>query len=430
MKESFKKLALASAVSAGVGGFAGTADALILGEPGNAILVPYVICDTAGGDINNQINTLVGLTTSANKGLVSGRTSTDYIMLTDGLHTGQQVTNTDFDSATTVNGPDWFDYLTSQNNTSGTAANEAYGADRNVHWYFFNADSQKILDGRLPGTTNDFIRFDWCGELNADPANLTAADGVPGYLVFSTEAARTGITADFAMWAQAFQIKGNWASQAFIPSVPMADAQDGPVVPANGGRVTNNDHVTYTGLFPDQVSPSITGIGLTNRDGQDNDVALWSMRYFLDPALASANTFVLWFDRNCANPIATTFGGDGCDRRTVGYESFDSEENFEQSGTIDLSKELNLIRATPTATVFSGLTHSETEAATGATVVNTGLIFFRLPEYNAGLFGGSNADDVDISNGVFFTLLELGAGAVADQTQTELAQERGISNTP
>ena len=59
--------------------------------------------------------------------------------------------------------------------------------------------------------------------------------------------------------------------------------------------------------------------------------------------------------------------------------------------------------------------HTEKEVATGATVVNTGILRFGVPTENS---------DVPYStSGVAFNMLSLGAGSNAKQLQTEMATE-------
>ena len=57
--KNFKKIGTAVAVTSALG-VAGTAHSITLGEPGEALLVPYALCDTANG-----VNTLVGITVPA-----------------------------------------------------------------------------------------------------------------------------------------------------------------------------------------------------------------------------------------------------------------------------------------------------------------------------------------------------------------------------
>jgi hypothetical protein len=291
------------------------------------------------------------------------------------------------------------------------------GAKGTVHWYFFDKLSVHQLSGVIPVTDNDFVRFDWCETMTALGANL---DGEEGYLVFvddNFDQAPTGSprVPTFALYGHSYMIQGNWESQAFIPVVsdPVCTYD---ALTANGdckdiAGFTRN--IGKTSGYPD-IERLISGINFTF------DVAplepLYArdiyMRYFLDPALSSGNAMVFWFNKN-------TLGDSGIrNNNRVFGETYDSEQVYKANFGISLPYELNVVTLSSALTAknpIPGLFHEEKEVATGATVVNTGILRFGVP-----------MEDSDVpysTSGVAFNMLSLGAGANAKQLQTEMATE-------
>jgi hypothetical protein len=112
------------------------------------------------------------------------------------------------------------------------------------------------------------------------------------------------------------------------------------------------------------------------------------MRYFLDPALATENRMVFWFNNNSGTLSSAAggyTGGNGfpgtvnlVQDRNVAGETYDSEQVYRNSFSVTLPNELNIIRSTPTAPAFPGMIHTSVEAATGVTVVNSGIVRFGI----------------------------------------------------
>jgi hypothetical protein len=229
-----------------------------------------------------------------------------------------------------------------------------------------------------------------------------AIDPVTGLAVVP---ATPGYNFDQRIWlyGHSYLIQGDWASQAFIPilSAPIWDA------------VVRNGYPAIERLF--------RGIDYTNyymsSPSTYQDIV---MRYFLDPALSRGNSMVFWFNSNqggvANNDLTKCQEAVPGIRNRVPLETFDSEQVYQFSYTTCLPNELNVITSTPTAPAFPGMIHTETEAS-GATVVNTGLVNMYVPQVNSTVEW--------LSSGVAFNLLALGAGANPSQIQTEMATASG-----
>lgn len=287
-----------------------------------------------------------------------------------------------------------------------------------MHWYFYNTKSEHLLDGVISVTDNDFVRFDWCNTIKDDPATAYLGDGNhPGYMLFvdntfdseqlSGQNSVVGMP-KFALYGHAYQVQGNWASQAFIPVVsnPVCTfdvtANSAPSeytcsgVEGQPGGFWINVVKNLTTGYP-HTRRLVSGIDYTNNAvRQVRDVYL---RYFLDPALATANLMVFWFNTNAT--------------RSAAGETYDSQQVYQRSFTQTFPNELNLIASTPAAPQFPGMIHEEDED--GFIVKNTGIIRFGIPEVQSGIEWSSS--------GVVFNMLGLGAGDNAAQLQTEMATE-------
>jgi hypothetical protein len=79
-------------------------------------------------------------------------------------------------------------------------------------------------------------------------------------------------------------------------------------------------------------------MGLDNDDGAADDTVSFDMRYFLDPSLSGATELVVWLDQNCRG------GADGCDRRHVPVNTFDTDRNS-LAGELNLNEMFNVIDA-------------------------------------------------------------------------------------
>jgi hypothetical protein len=295
----------------------GTAQAVTLGEPGEALLIPGVNYDSVLG-----VNTLVGITIPSVLGV-------------------DPLTNLAYATAPGTSGP------------GGVAAVVPGG--QAIHWFFFDENSVHRLDNGMPATADDFVPFDWGGTVVL--AGATELDGVPGYLVFTNTRCSNSagtLPPTFAMYGDAVIIQGNWASAAYVPVMPMNDR----ALPADAVAPLIVDNVVWGGgTVPAAVSPLVAGIQLDNDDGSPDACAI-DMRYFCDPALGGGTDLVVWMDRNYAG------------FSNVSIDVFDTEE---QSGSynLDLSDELNIIDAC----LLPWTTHVDADGLT-----NEGFVYIELPE--------------------------------------------------
>jgi len=412
MVREFKKIGAAAAV-AGALLASGSSHAVVqLGEPGDVVLVPYVVCDPAAK--NGQINTLIGMITfdKSRIGLATGTASNPIYWPAPwnlaSFTTGGVVPPTPGTASLPLR---------------KTAKAPPY--TRTIHWWFYDTRSRHLLDGVIPATDNDFVRFDWCNTIQQ--TGQTTLNGVSGYMIFASDEVDRSVTSvpSFALYGHAYMIQGNWASQAFIPvlSNPIwsLDANNGVAAynvtkregyPAFARLVTGNDFT-----FIDRVNNSIVA--------NQRDVY---MRYFLDPALATENRMIFWFNFNAgsydaAGAAALGYLNTSALRRsaTAAGETYDSEQVYRNSFSKDLPDELNIIVSTPTTPAFPGMLHSETEAYSGATVVNTGILRFGVPQAVAVNAAGQNSNVPFVSSSVSFNMLGLGASGNNAQLQTEMA---------
>jgi hypothetical protein len=297
------------------------------------------------------------------------------------------------------------------------------------------------LDGVIPATDNDFVRFDWCGTI--EEAGQTTLHGVNGYLVFTTDEvdraddlSTFGSVPSYALYGHAYQIQGNWESQAFIPVLPNPIQSYRNIDQLPGDASSNNVYpIQYTNVVKRDGYPAFTrllsGTNFSDIDrgaAQRRDVF---MRYFLDPALATENRMVFWFNFNqgtlgaSAGYNATNGFGNGfsvTQSRNAAGETYDSEQVYRNSFSVSLPDELNILVSTPAAPAFPGMIHEEVEAYSGATVVNTGIVRLGIPE--AVLAASAEISTTPwVSSGVSFNMLGLGAGGNATQLQTEMATQ-------
>ena len=392
MVREFKKVGAAAAVAGALLASSASYATVQLSAAGDVLLVPYVTCDL-NSDFSKQTNTLIGLVTFWKDRL--GLVDKDGAL----LPAPAGLANVKPSGVPTV------------------PARKPSGSGQ-VHWYFYNTKSEHLLDGVIDVTDNDFVRFDWCSTIKNDPATVYLGDGDhPGYMLFvdntfdseqlSGQNTVVGMP-KFALYGHAYQVQGNWASQAFIPVVsnPVCTFDVSANTPASeytcsgvegqpGGFWINVIKDLTTG-YP-HTSRLVSGIDYTNNAvRQVRDVYL---RYFLDPALAAGNLMVFWFNTNAT--------------RAAAGETYDSQQVYQRSFTQTFPNELNLISSTPDAPSFPGMIHEEDE--NGFVVKNTGIIRFGIPEAQSGIEWSSS--------GVVFNMLGLGAGDNAAQLQTEMATE-------
>jgi hypothetical protein len=341
MLANFKKVSVAAAVAAALGA-SGAAQAVIQGEPGDALLIPHVQTNGAG-----KLNTMIGVISA----------SPQYVNVTQ------------------------FPTLTA-------AAKTASSCNGKLHWYFFDSKSIEIVDDTIPVTCEDFVPIDF-GTI-IEKRGLPSALDVPGYMVITDEAAgRDGGTraSGMILYGAAYYIAGNWATQAYIPVLPLVDRADG----------TAGDEVEYSGSFVTEVNPVTAGMLLPNKAGQ---AAWFSLRYYLGDATLPGNTaFVLWFPDNSSLRASQSILVYDADERNV-------------SARTSIPNELNIVRVSPTAT--------------GESVIRDGLAATGFVLFNVADYSTSSSVTPDGSRAGFaFSLVGVN-GSNIEQIQTELAHERGI----
>jgi hypothetical protein len=350
-------------------GYAGATLAISQGEPGEALLVPYVVYDSV-----DNINTLIGLTVPSTLGLDPNQTERG----------GSANAGTGFATAPQENSTDC-DLPGAPNNTEETG---------NISWWFFDTTGIIQYEGVMPTGCDDFVPFDWGTEVGS--SGINALDGMSGFLIFGNTSATFG-TFDpaFGLYGDAAVIHGNWESAAYIPVLPLANS--GNTTPLRQGV----REIVYTGGQPISFSPLTSGVGLDNDDGAADDTVSFDMRYFLDPSLSGATELVVWMDQNCRG------GADGCDRRHVPVNTFDTDRNSLAS-ELDLGKMLNVIDASTLARPSSA---------------SSGFVRVAMPEISDSNAAGSEGPD---HAGVAFSLIQFSTPGNAQQVQTALAHERGV----
>lgn len=378
MLANFKKLGVAAAVASTLG-VSGAAHAVLQGVPGDALLIPHVIASNVGGTVTN---TLIGVTVASN----ANSNAAQFADLSLGAvpHVGV--------------------------GTLSTPKDDALGCGRSgarIHWFFFDQFSEEVVDDTIPVTCEDFVRIDWNYIIQSK--SLPSAQNKPGYMVITDAGSGDATKSEMILYAATYLIRGNWASQAYIPVLPLVDSVDG----------TAGDEVEYAGAFVTNINPVTAGMLLPSAN--TGSLALFSLRYFLDPALKGSTTMVLWFPENN-------------DARLVqNILVYDADEKPISART-SIPYELNILDVAPgaevaapfTGVIRDGLFHVNPDGAGVSAVgdaVNTGFVLFGVNDYNS----DSSTTPVEGSRAGFaFSLIGIGGGAVADQVQTELAHERGI----
>lgn len=341
MMANFKKVGVAAAVAAALGA-SGAAHALVQGVPGDALLIPYVV--TAGaGKLNTMISVVAASPTNVNVA--------QYPTL--------------------------------------TGAKTTASCTGKLHWFFFDQDSNEVADGKLNVTCDDWVGIDF-GSIVEDPTKpIPSALSNPGYMVIADAAAEAGGGSGMILYGAAYQIRGNWSTQAYIPVVPMVDSADG----------TPGDEVMHNGSFLTDVVPVKAGMALASAAGQSSN---FSLRYYLKPdAPVGTTEFVLWFPEVSAARANQTI------------VVFDADEGRISAAT-DISKELNVLAV--------GADAKTSKLVTGT--VKDGLATTGFVEFNVADGVGAGTGTVSRA-GVAFSLIGV-KGENILQTQTELAHERGV----
>jgi hypothetical protein len=149
-----KKLALLMIIGAMMFAFSGVqkANAITAGEPGQALLVPYALYSTV-----DSVNTLVGITVPSVLGA-------DVPVLAAAVAGGAA-----FAGAPVTSGPALGAGIIQDIPLPGVNLNpvNALAPQPSIHWYFFDDVSDHVLDNTIPATRDDFVPFDWGGQVVA-----------------------------------------------------------------------------------------------------------------------------------------------------------------------------------------------------------------------------------------------------------------------
>ncbi len=200
------------------------------------------------------------------------------------------------------------------------------------------------------------------------------------------------------LYGAAYQIRGNWATQAYIPVLPLIDDVDG----------ASRDEVEHRGAsFLSDVNPVTAGMLLADEPGEGS---IFSMRYFLQSSDPEGSTeFVLWFpDNNEARGSQTVL-------------VYNADE-VAISARTSIPNELNVLKVAADAKVGGLYTGVITDG-----LADTGFVLFDVVDFAASTdtAKGSTVNGNGSRAGVAFSLIGVKGGNV-EQTQTELAHERGV----
>ncbi len=311
MKTNFKKLALAGSFAA-LAGASIPAQAIIMGVPGEAALVPYATYLNQGGV--TTMNTLVRITTPAQLG-------SDVIM---NCYTAPHVTPGNAPAGNNCNNTSTYSQTPAE---VGTAA---------YHWFFLDQRSVHRLNGTFTTSGDDTFLFDW-----ARRAGGVQLNGVVGYLLITTEAGAQGQAANFAFNAEAYLTYDVGAAPnveneviAYIPTLAMADGADAG---ATGPTIDNNIVEWMGGSLVLDSSPLVTGERTIWANGVNNNY-VYDIPVAYNHFIAGADhgtIAVVWNDRNA--PAWNNL---------LAYRFNNNEENC--SGQVSLPDELNVLYIPPT----------------------------------------------------------------------------------
>lgn len=374
------KLAAAS-IFAATCAFSGAASAMMLGHPGEALLVPFAIHGTSSNGSDEDFNTYVRITMPASVGI-----------------------------DTIPNG------FTAPNTTKGGYT--ATGGNHTVNWFFYRNNSTLVTQGTLTLTPGDMDVFNLQNAMIGAGLQASTAN-VPGYLVFTTDAATDGSAADFVIEGDAYftneqdpAITDPSSDDGFV-LVPVLALADGP----DGSNPTFGNQVIYSGGVPSKVSPTITGIRTSIPDGDNADTAMFSVRVTSDTdgAVETSTLVAIWLDKDY-NLLG------------VPVDVVDESDNA-CTISVDLTEQLNLLYVFHDGT---GLRYNDTPFSYG-TAANTlpqlcdpagsaeiASLRFRLPEGTEGS-GSAAVFSVVFNHG------EDGSSGVPDQSPmaAQLGQDRG-----
>jgi hypothetical protein len=264
------------------------------------------------------------------------------------------------------------------------------GTGSRIHWYFFDKNSVEIVDDTIPVTCDDWVGIDFGSVV--ETRKLPSALNVPGYMVITDAKANETTASNMILYGAASQIKGNWSSQAFIPVLPMIDDVDS----------ADRDEVKHKGAaFLSDVNPVTAGMLLADKAGEGSS---FSLRYYVQSSDPAGSTeFVLWFPDNSSLRTSQTILVFDADERSV-------------SARTSIPYELNVVKVAIDATVgglYTGVINDG--------LANTGFVEFTVVDFDK----DSTVNGFGSRAGVAFSLIGVD-GANGEQTQTDLAHERGV----
>jgi len=335
MNSKFQKLALVTSISAAVGALSMPAQAVMIGEAGEALLIPWVTHDRGEPAGVGKKNTYISVFVPQNVGF-------DTV---PAIYSAPNATPTDSASLSLT-----ADVQTGIN--PGT-----------IHWYWFNQRSVHEENAPIRITPNQLVWIDW-------EATRPALGGEDGYMVIGTESARNNTAATFAMYGEAWvEIYDEtqpveYGSMVPIPVLPMIDGGQ----PA-GTEASVTDNVIYGGGLPTAVSPLYSGMRIGVADG-----ILGNYTTVFNLSLGDRNfpaTHVVWLDAN----INSRFQ----------YDVYDSQEN-PCSGSVEITDELEIIPINPLPDrpqnpAWEDYCEPVPGAYADQTVRHDGIAVYQIPEY-------------------------------------------------
>jgi hypothetical protein len=228
------------------------------------------------------------------------------------------------------------------------------GTTQTVFWYFYDRTGSFVggASGSFALTPNDGYLFDWGRE--ASLKGLEASlENQPGYLVFATQSARGGNAANFAIEAEAYLSLDtspgnprdiNFAlSNAQIPVLAMSDGADTAGV---GPRIGNE--VVYNVNIPGQFAPLVTGLRLSNGDGDQNDSVHFGLPLLVSNtsygtrARLASSLLVIWLDADgpaAAGVTVVDSAGGTCDAAINLSDRLNALYVFESAGAIKVNRQ-------------------------------------------------------------------------------------------
>lgn len=262
MKTRFRKIAVASAVTAALAGVSLPSHAIITGIAGEGLLIPLTIWDDAD---RNNLNTLIEIEVPASIGHEDAAN----------IYTAPNTTPTNANLSMGFN-KDVFTPVVVGGNTKYI---------NKIHWFVFDRWSEHERNDEVIVTPDDVVQLNF---RNMMPNSFYA--GVPFYTVITNEIGHKmagKADAQFSMFGDAWLVNDN-GFEAEIPVLPLADAADTTTFPVWG------DHIIYQpNGIPAEVSPLASGNLSNFADGTMGDFGVW------DIPLSTGNALtyhVFWLD--------------------------------------------------------------------------------------------------------------------------------------